>query len=300
MYRSIPLLLLCTAAMAQSASSGIPTSQSSRPQTPPASQTDTQVALPPAVAERASSKLPPPPKGKSTVVGGQISSVDPVRDQIRLKVFGGKSIIIRFDERTLVFRDGVRKPLLSLRSNERASVETILDGTSVFALRIHMLSHVEDGECRGQIVRYNPSTGDLALEIGLAREPLTLRVTGLTIVEHVGQSAQPGVKPSLSDLVPGAIVFAKFAPGGDGLGLATHVQIIATPGSTFVFSGNITFLDLRAGKMVVADSHFQDPREIIFDVERFPNSRELHEGSSVEVTTTFDGKRFAASQMVAK
>ena len=34
------------------------------------------------------SSLPPIPKGKSTVMGGVIHDVDPVRDQFTLKVFG--------------------------------------------------------------------------------------------------------------------------------------------------------------------------------------------------------------------
>jgi hypothetical protein len=286
--------MLCVATTAQSAP--LPAIPAAPAQT--SSQTENQVALPPAVAEPASAKLPAPPRGKSTVVGGQIGSVDPVRDEIKLKVFGGRTMIIRYDERTQVFRDGVRNSVLSLRPKERASVETTLDGTSVFALRIHMLSHTQEGDTRGQIVRFDPNTGKLALKVGIAGDPLTLQVTGLTSVEHVGQDAQPGKSSSVADLVTGAIVFAKFTPGSNGQGLATKIQVIASPGSIFVFSGNITFLDLPAGKVVVADPHFVQPREIVFDPAQFPNAADLHLGASVKVTTTFDGTRFTASQIV--
>src|ERR1700744_99168 len=59
-------------------------------------------------------QLPAPPRGKSTVIGGEIRSVDPVRDQFTLKVFGAKPIKILFDERTQVFENGQRVRLFDL------------------------------------------------------------------------------------------------------------------------------------------------------------------------------------------
>jgi len=65
----------------------------------PAPQSD-QLSIPaPAVAPEAKN-LPPIPTGKSTVIGGEIRSVDPVRDQVTLKVFGGNDTMkVLFDER---------------------------------------------------------------------------------------------------------------------------------------------------------------------------------------------------------
>ncbi len=293
MRRLIPILLLCVATTVQ----GATVSVSQDPIVHVGKQDVTNGTLPQVSAESRSQKLPASPSGKSTVIGGQISSVDPVRDEIKLRVFGGRTMTILYDERTKVFRDGVRQSVLTLRPNERASIETTLDGTSVFARRIHMLSHLQEGEARGQIVRFDTGTGKLYLSAGIARSPLILRVTGLTTVEHVGQDAQLGKTASVADLVNGAIVFAKFASAGDGEGLATRVQVIASPGSVFVFSGNVTFLDVRAGKIVVADPRFPQPREIAFDVSNYPIAAELHEGASVQVTTRFDGNGFTASQI---
>jgi hypothetical protein len=50
--------------------------------------------------------LPPAPQGKSTILGGAIKSVDPVRDQLTLKIYGQRPTKILFDERTQVYRDG--------------------------------------------------------------------------------------------------------------------------------------------------------------------------------------------------
>ncbi len=102
--------------------------------------------------------LPPRPPGKSTVIGGAIQNIDPVRDQFTLKVFGGKPMKILFDERTQVYRDGKRTPLRDLRPDDHASVETVLDGTKVFALSVHVLSQLPEGERQGQVMDYNPGS----------------------------------------------------------------------------------------------------------------------------------------------
>ena len=66
--------------------------------------------------------------GESTVMGGEIRSVDPVQDQFQLKVFGQRPMKILFDARTQVYRDGKKIPLRDLGSEEHASVQTVLDG----------------------------------------------------------------------------------------------------------------------------------------------------------------------------
>jgi hypothetical protein len=96
-----------------------------------------------------------PAARKSTVIGGAIQNIDPVRDQFTLKVFGGKPMKILFDERTQVYRDGKKTPLRELRPDDHASVETVLDGTKVFALSVHMLSQLPEGERQGQVIDYN-------------------------------------------------------------------------------------------------------------------------------------------------
>src|SRR5579863_1204224 len=84
------------------------------------------------------SAIPPLPSGKSTILGGAIHDVDPVLDRFSLRIVGEKPITILFDERTQVFLDGKKIPLLDLRPASHASVQTILDGTSVFALSVHI------------------------------------------------------------------------------------------------------------------------------------------------------------------
>ena len=74
-----------------------------------------------------------------------------------------------------------------LGPEDHASIETVLDGTNVFALSIHMLSQSPEGECQGQILNYDPSTGELTLSDVLSREPIKLRVPAGTSVVRWGK-----------------------------------------------------------------------------------------------------------------
>lgn len=241
------------------------------------------------------SALPPPPTGKSTVEGGTIRSVDPVRDQLTLSVYGTKPMKILFDERTQVYRDGVKARLSDLHSQDHASVQTVLDGTKVFAISIHMLSQAPEGECQGQVLSYDPGTGQLRVTAALSRQPITLRVPAGTSVVGVGQLTVSSPSAGLADLVKGTLVSVKFDSGNNGRGVARQISILATPGSSFVFSGNVVSLDFAANRLVLLDPHDDQSYSIVFDSSRFPMSRDLHVGTHVTVTTKFDGSHYVAT-----
>jgi hypothetical protein len=244
--------------------------------------------------------LPPAPRGKSTVIGGSIRDVDPVLDRLTLNVAGSDHTMkILFDERTRVYRDGVKTSLRDLRPNDHASVETVLDGTSVFALSIHMLSHSPEGECQGQVLSYNPATGELTVNDILSHEPVKLRVRPGTTVTREGQTNFSGPASS-SDLVNGTLVSIKFKPDNQGHGIADKLAILATPGAAFVFNGNVAFLDLHSNLLVVTDPRTDTKYSISFDPARFPEAGSLHEGAHVRVTAKFDGSRYVASAITAE
>jgi hypothetical protein len=241
------------------------------------------------------SSLPPIPKGKSTVMGGEIHDVDPVRDQFTLKVFGAGAVKILYDERTRVYRDGIRTPLRDLRSEDHASVETVLDGTNVFALSIHMLSQSPAGEAQGQVLSYNSGTGELAVDDALSHDPIKLLVPAGTPVVRQGQDSFSTATRGPSDLVRGTLISVEFKSDNKGRGVASHIAILATPGSAFVFSGNISFLDLHSGLLALVDPRDNKSYQISFDTARYPMSRDLHEGEHITVTANFDGARYVAS-----
>ena len=274
------IVMLGTMASAQAAAA------STQPQ-----QDDTR--RPAAAAEGSSGDLLAMPRGKSTVIGGMISGVDPVRDQLTLKVFGGgRPMKILFDERTQVYRDGIKASLADLRANDHASVETMLDGTTVFARSIHMLSRSPEGECQGQVVSYQAGTGELTVSESLSPELIKLRVPAGTAIVRQGQAASAPGSSGVSDLVKGTLISATFSSDNKGQGIASRIAILATPGSEVSFTGTVTFLDLRSNQFAVADN--DQSYKIAFDPAAFPATRNLHEGTNVKVTAEFDGTRYVA------
>lgn len=242
--------------------------------------------------------LPSVPSGKSTVIGGVIRTVDPVRDQLTLNVYGGgKPMKILFDERTQFYRDGVRTPLNNIRPEEHASVETILDGDDVFAVSVHMLSQSPLGECEGQVLAFDPRNGQVTVRNMLSGEPIKLTVEPKTMIARMGQPAFASTVTGTSDLMRGALISVKFESNNKGGAVADAISILATPGSGFYFSGNVTFLDLHAGLLALTDPRDQSSYTIAFDPARFPLSRQLHEGSRVGVSASFDGQRYVATKM---
>jgi YD repeat-containing protein len=262
-------------------------------------QTSATVHAPEQVLPSASAlaSLPAAPAGRATVIGGEIRDVDAVRDQFMLKVFGGKSMKILFDERTQFYRDGVRISVLDLHANDRASVETTLEGTKVFALRIHITSQAIEGELQGQVASYDSQTGDLAVMGALSTKPVTVHVPAGLQVSLVGQQASSRKQDGSIDLVHGSIVDVKFRSASGGHGVVTHIDVIAVPGSTFAFSGNLSTLDVHAGRLVITDPRDSKTHEINYDPLRFPVSRTLQQGSFVRVNASFDGSQYVASEI---
>jgi hypothetical protein len=247
--------------------------------------------------ERSQGDLLALPQGKSTVIGGTISSVDPVTDQLMLKVFGGGRMKILFDERTEVYRDGAKTSLRDLHANDRASVETMLDGTAVFARSIHMLSRSPDGECQGQVLSYDPGAGVLTLSESLSRDSIQLRVPPGTAIVREGQTASVSGRAGLSDLMKGTLISARFESDNKGQGIASKIVILAIPGETLSFSGSVSFLDLGSNQFVVANANNDQSYKISFDPAAFPEARNLHEGTNVKITAEFDGSRYVAREI---
>jgi len=235
--------------------------------------------------------LPPPPKGKATVIGGMVRSVDRVRDQMTVDVFSGKPMKILFDERTQVYRDGLKGSLVDLQNGEHVSVETVLDETSVFARSVHMLTRSPEGECSGQVLNFDRAKGELWVHDPISPNPIKLQLSASTSIVWDGQAAA-----SAGDVQVGSLVSVKFQPGDGGKRFIKQIAILANPGASFVFSGNVSFLDLHTGLLVVVDPRDQKRYELYFD-RRLPGSAQLHDGTDVTVTAGFNGERYTAKSI---
>jgi hypothetical protein len=291
MCRFLALVILSSVAFAQLSSSA----QSKPAQDQAAPSTSGLVGAP-----AGASSLPPAPKGKSTVIGGAIRGVDRVRDQLTLDVFGGRSLKVLFDERTHIYRDGVKGSMGDLRAGDHVSVETVLDGTTVFARSIHMLSELPRGDSQGQVTDYNFADHELTMLDAQSRQLVKFRVPDGTAFVRQGQAATSAVEPGPGDLVTGTLISVKFQSDNKGHGVASQVAILATPGTAFVFAGNVASLDLHSGLLVVVDPRDDKRYDVFFDSARFPVSRDLHEGADVMVTADFDGARYVANAITVR
>jgi hypothetical protein len=259
--------------------------------------TDPQLAM---EADNASVKfpaMPAAPQGKSTIMGGEIQKLDSVRDQFQLKAFGQRLMTILFDERTQVYLDGKKIPLRDLRADSVASIQTVLDGTNVFAISIHLLSRAPEGEYQGQVLSYNSDTRELTVSGASSRDPVKLIVPLNTPITRVGQGELSSSHSGLSNLVKGTLISLTFESNKRGQGIASRIEILATPGSAFMFSGNLSSLDMHTGLLILIDPRDEKSYQIVFDPSKFPTSQTLHEGDSLRVAATFDGSRYVAGSI---
>lgn len=275
---------------------------SSMPAPRPASPAASGLAGPRALLESAdlSAGLPPPPSAKdSTIFGGAIRHIDPVQDQFLLDIYGQRPMKVLFDERTQVYRDGVKIPVQDLGPVDHASVQTTLDGSHIFALSVHILSPIPHGEYRGRVLSFNESTGELRLGAALSPQPISVLVPETVTIIRKGQAAFTQAGSGRGDLRPGALVDVTFVPGSGALGIASQIAVLAVPGASFIFSGNLTALDVGSGSLVLLDPRDQKSYRILFSPAAFPIVRDLRVGQLVRVAASFDGTHYTASNISA-
>lgn len=244
-----------------------------------------------------SSSLPEVPKGQSSALGGKIAKLDPVRDQFTLSVPGGKNIKIFFDSRTQVFENGKKISVLDMRPAAHASVETRLDGTDIFAVRVHILTDVPQGNLTGQVDSFNAGTGKLDLHLAGTQSAITFVVPTGTPITRIGHPSFVKEGKGIADLVPGAMVDVTFKPGGEDRSAVTGIAVRAVPGAETVIQGELVNLDLHAGHLTIATAQDALPTNVAFDPSRFEVSRQLHLRDRVRVSARFDGTQYTATSI---
>lgn len=285
MRRLIPMIVVGGIALAQASFSV------SSPAQPPASgPADTA-----AEASTGVPSMPPLPAGESTIMGGAIRNIDPVLDQFTLDIAGERPMKILFDGRTKLFRDGVPIPLRQLGPADHASVQTALDGTQVFAESIHILSQAPQGEVQGVVQSYDGQSGNLVISSGLSPKPLRFIVPGDTLIARVGQPEFTSARSGMADLTRGSLITVSFASDQKGRAVVRHVTVLAVPGSIFDFAGDVSYLDLASGSLVLVNSRDGKSYTIYFNLSRFPSAANLRVGDNVSIKASFEDARFVAA-----
>lgn len=242
--------------------------------------------------------LPPlPPNSRSTIFGGAIRKIDPVRDQFMLNVYGQRPMKILFDERTKVFKDGVKIPVHGLAPADHASVQTALDGDRIFAISVHILSSLPEGRYRGRVIRFNESSGELKIDAAPSPRPFTVYVPANATIVRTGQSAFTAMSSGRGDLRPGALVDVTFASGAGPIGVVSKINVLAVPGATFEFSGTIASLDIGTGTLVLIDPRDDHSYQIQFYPSEISGSQDLRIGQHVRLSASYNGASYIASEI---
>src|SRR5437879_7945481 len=89
----------------------------------PAAQ-GTQVEPSKRASDDETSDFPPLPKGTVSLIGGTVMKLDPIRDRIVLRAFGGRDVNLSFDVRTKVLRQETAVSTREIRPGTRIYADT--------------------------------------------------------------------------------------------------------------------------------------------------------------------------------
>jgi hypothetical protein len=235
--------------------------------------------------------LPNLPKGPASLIGGTVRRVDPIRDRMVVRAFGGRDISIDYDVRTNVLRGAAPADLREVRPGTRLYADTILKDGRIFAKTIRIEGRSVLGETRGQVLSYDAARGLLKVRDIISAQPLTLRLTSRTDIRSGDQPARA------ADLVNGTLVQVSFQGVSDGPSVAETIKVMARPGSTFVFAGRIAVIDLRDSHVTLYEQSGQNTFEV--GLHSLPASERLSlkQGADVIVHAQFDGEKYEAQSI---
>ena len=235
--------------------------------------------------------MPPLPKGQVSLIGGTVARIDPIRDRMVVRAFGGRDITIDFDVRTAVLRGTTPASSRDLRPGTRVYADTILKDGRTFAKTVRIAGNASSGETRGQVISYDPSKKLLKVRDIISSQPFSLRLNAVTEVRSNGQPVQPG------ELIIGTLVHVVFRSGFEGANSAQKIDILARPGSTFTFSGRILVVDLRDDHLTLAENASETTFEVGLDSLTSGAKLRLKEGMEVLVQARFDGNKYEAQSV---
>jgi hypothetical protein len=229
--------------------------------------------------------LPELPDNKVTLIGGTVKSLDEIMNKMVVVPFGSKQKIqVAFDTRTHFFQDGKPISYRTIREGQRVYLDTMLNGSIVFAKKIWIQSSADSGFGRGQVVGYDQERQTLTVRDELSNQPIKMQLSRSTVIKKGQETA------AVADLVPGTLVSMSFGPQRE----LREVNLLARPGTAFVFEGRISYLDMSR-KLIAIDNRSDDKKYDISVGAIAPSIlHQLREGTEVSVSAVFDGSQYDA------
>ncbi len=256
----------------------------------PAKETADSVEVAPEITVDPASLLPdlPPLRpAKASLIGGTVNKLDRVKDVLTIQVFGGGKMKISFDTRTHFYNNTAAGTAADLKKGDRIYVDTVLDGSTVFAKTIRVKSSAAAGESHGTVLSYRADKGVMELRDLLSPQPLKIHITSQTRIIEGDHASSAG------RLIQGTLVAVKFGAQKEG-DVASEVSILAVPGASFTFAGTVTAVDLRLGILVLDSSVDHKTYEVSMDPSLIPADDSLRPGADVTVVSRFDGSKYVA------
>ena len=233
--------------------------------------------------------VPPLPKAPASLIGGTVRRVDPIHDRIVLRAFGGGDFTIDYDIRTRVLRGATPAEMREIRAGTRIYVDSIPKDGRAFAktLVIESIGSIL-GETRGQVLSYDAGRELLKVRDVVSAQPLNLRVTARTEIRLGDQ----GLKAP--ELVAGSLVNISFQGVSDGPSVAEKIDVVARPGSSFVFTGRIAVIDLRDSHITIVEQSGENTFEVGIHSLPAGERLRLRQGTDVIVHAEFNGSKYEA------
>jgi len=233
--------------------------------------------------------VPPLPEGKTSMIGGNVSSIDAVHNKMKVKIFGdGGKWDVAFDERTHFYRDGKETTFAQIKKGDRVYVDTMSDKRGIFARNVRVVTSSTPADARGQVESVD--NGVIRLRDDLSTRPVQFTLASDTQIKRDERAG------SMSDVQPGALIAVKFSPEKANRGVAREITVLAAPGQSVTFAGKITHLDLRSGQFAIENKTDNRTYDIAFDRQRSLPS-DLMVGSEVTVAAQFDGRQYKANRI---
>ena len=234
---------------------------------------------------------PPLPKGTVSLLGGTVARVDPIRDRIVLRAFGGRDVTIDFDTRTQVLRGGTAVSSREIRPGARVYADTVMIAGRIFAKTVRLEGNGAAGETQGQIMEYNWAKQLLRVRNSISQEPVLVRLTSHSQLMQGGEPAQA------TSLLEGTVVAIRFHASPEGPSEAERIDILARPGSSYTFTGTISVVDLHDEHMTLVEPEHQNTFEVALGSLPRQSKASLRTGMQVTVRARFDGHKYLAESI---
>src|SRR5437667_1064021 len=145
--------------------------------------------------------LPPLPSARVTLIGGTVTNLDRVMNQMAFQPFGSKKQMrVHFDTRTRFYRDSAPITERDIKEGQRVYLDTMLNGDRVFAKTIWIRSSVGDATSRGQVSEIDLRRNTLTLRDELSDQAIRLQISSKTTIRRGNHNV------SLNELTPGSLI----------------------------------------------------------------------------------------------